>query len=297
MKNSEFDYNTSQNLRIMTHNVWNRDENAPAWETRGEDCSAAARVGGLLRVYRELCPDVIGGQEVSPLMADLLKEGFQSEPVNYTLIWGRFTPILYRADRLELIDSEFGTYPERLQGYDGSFNDVRSKSWNIGVFRVKDNGKCFIFATTHLWWKRSPKCEGDLDKPNYQVGSDEARTHQINLLLTKLNEYRNKYTCPVVLLGDMNTGYHSEAMQTVRANGFRHAHDIATEYAEEAVGYHFCFPSGYETEYYDRPFESAIDHIYVAGEKDGAVKRFERYSPDYYFPISDHSPAYIDIHL
>jgi hypothetical protein len=148
MKNSEFDYNTSQNLRIMTHNVWNRDENAPAWETRGEDCSAAARVGGLLRVYRELCPDVIGGQEVSPLMADLLKEGFQSEPVNYTLIWGRFTPILYRADRLELIDSEFGTYPERLQGYDGSFNDVRSKSWNIGVFRVKDNGKCFIFATT-----------------------------------------------------------------------------------------------------------------------------------------------------
>ena len=297
MKTMEFIPNTSQTLRIMTHNVWNNDENSPQWELRGEDCSASSRVGGLLRVYRELCPDVIGGQEVSALMADLLKEGFQSEPINYTLIWGRFTPIFYRADRLELIDSEFGTYPEKIQGYDGSFNDVKSKSWNIGVFRVKDNGALFVFATTHLWWKKSPECEDDLSKAHCQVGSDEARTQQISLLLTKLDEYRGKYNCPAILLGDMNAGYHSEAMQTVRANGFRHAHDIATEYAEESVGYHFCFPSGYQTSYYNRPFESAIDHIYVIGEKEGAVKRFERYSPDYYFPISDHSPAYIDLQL
>jgi exonuclease III len=39
----------------------------------------------------------------------------------------------------------------------------------------------------------------------------------------------------------------------------------------------------------------AIDHIFVAGAGKDAVKRFERYSPEYYFPISDHSPAYIDI--
>ena len=30
---------------------------------------------------------------------------------------------------------------------------------------------------------------------------------------------------------------------------------------------------------------------------DGAVKCFERYSPDYYYPLSDHSPAFIDIEL
>ena len=115
--------------------------------------------------------------------------------------------------------------------------------------------------------------------------------------MKKLLHYCSKYSCPVVLVGDMNAQYHSIAMQTVRSNGFRHAHDIATDYAEEAVGYHYCFASGYETKYYDRPFETAIDHIYVFGEKEGAVKRFERYSPDYYFPISDHSPAYIDMAL
>ncbi len=286
-----------QRIRLMTHNVWNRDSNASEWEKRGENCSASARVGGLLRVYRELCPDVVGGQEVSALMADLLKEGFQTEPINYTLIWGRFTPILYRADKLELIDSEFGTYPETIEGYDGSFNDVKSKSWNIGVFRVKETGKIFVFATTHLWWKSSPKSEGDIGKANYQAFSDEAREWQITFLLSKLKEYRCRYGCPAVLVGDMNAQYHSKAMAAVRANGFRHAHDIATEYAEEAIGYHFCFPSGYETTYYDRPFENAIDHIYVIGEEEGTIKRFERYSPAYYFPISDHSPAYVDWEL
>ena len=287
----------SQRIRLMTHNIWNHDSNAPDWEAKGEDCSAAVRVKGLLRVYRETLPDVIGCQESSALMADLLKEGFTTEPVNYTLIWGRFTPILYRADKLELIDSEFGTYPEHLEGFEGSFNDVRSKSWNLGVFRVKASGKVFVFATTHLWWKHSPSAKLFSAGSAYQAGSDEAREYQLGILSAKVKQYREKYGCPAVMVGDMNTDYNSLAIQTALAAGFRHAHDIAVEYAEQAVGYHNCFPWGYETKYFDTPFESAIDHILVLGEPEGAVRRFERYSPDYYFPISDHSPAYIDLEL
>lgn len=282
-------------VRLMTHNVWNCDANSPQWAENGEDCSAQARVGGLLRVYRELLPDVIGCQEVSALMADLLKEGFQNEPVKYTLIWGRYTPILYRSDKLELIDSEFGTYPETIQGFEGSFNDVRSKSWNLAVFRVKATQNQFVFATTHLWWKRSQIDESCIDPQWCQVGSDEAREEQIAMAMEKIKLYSARYHCPAILVGDMNTDYHSRAMRYVREHGFRHAHDIATEYAEEAVGYHYCFPDGYKTQYYDRPFETAIDHIYVTGEKEGSVKRFERYSPAYYYAISDHSPAYVDI--
>ncbi len=286
-----------QRIRLMTHNVWWADENRPAWAARGEDCSAAVRVKGLLRVYRDTLPDVIGGQEVSPLMADLLKEGLLADGKNYTLIWGRCTPILYRSDKLDLVDSEFGTYPEKISGFDGAFNDARSKSWNLAVFRIKENGKLFIFVTTHLWWKKSPtdgeSCEGE----QYLLGSDEARMYQIASVVEKIEKYREKYHCPAILCGDMNTGYNSAAIEYVRAQGFRHAHDIATEYAEEAVGYHYCFGDGYETYYYDRPFETAIDHILVIGEKADAVKRFERFSPEYYFPISDHSPAFIDVEM
>lgn len=284
-------------IRLMTHNVWNCDKNLVAWEAKGEDCSAEARVEGLLRVYRETIPDVIGGQEVSALMADLLKEGFQKEQVKYTLIWGRYTPILYRSDKLELLDAEFCTYPEKITGFEGSFNDVKSKSWNLGVFRMKSGGEVFIFATTHLWWKRSPLENDTSPSRNCQRGSDEAREQQIASLIKKIEEYREKYSCPAILVGDMNCSYGSKAMQFVRDCGFRHAHDIASEYAEEAIGYHYCFADGYKTQYYDKPFEFAIDHIYIKGESEGSIKRFERHSPEYYYAISDHSPAYIDMEI
>lgn len=294
-------------IRLMTHNVWNRDENLPAWEENGEDCSAAARVDGLVQVYLDTQPDIIGGQEVSSLMADLLKEHCHSAGLNYTLIWGRFTPILYRADKFELVDSAFGTYPETIEGYEGSFNDVQSKAWNLGVFREKATGKVFVFATTHLWWKKEAaelqiatltekSGTGDLSR-YYQPHSDKARELQIAILAEKVMEYREKYNCPVVLVGDLNTGYDSKAACYLRQLGFRHAHDIATEYAEESVGYHACTNTGYEKHYSNKPFEEAIDHIYLLGERNGTVKRFERYSPEYYLPISDHSPAYIDFEL
>ena len=284
-------------IRLMTHNVWSCDNNSQQWAEKGNDCSAAARAPGILRVYRETLPDVIGGQEFTPLMSDLIKEGLSEINKNYTLIWGRYTPIIYRSDILELVESEFGTFSEDVPGFVGSFNNERSKSWNLAVFRLKDSGKLFIFVTVHLWWKKSPTDAESSDSEIYQVGSDEAREYQIGAVVDKIEEYRKKYGCPAVLLGDMNTGYNSAAMERVRACGFSHAHDIATEFSEEAVGYHYCFRSGYETEYYDRPFETAIDHIYVIGDKAVAVKRFERYSPDYYFPISDHSAAYIDVQI
>lgn len=289
--------NMADRIRLMTHNVWNRDVNSPHWEKNGADCSAEVRLQGLLRVYRETLPDIIGGQEVSVLMADLLKEALQEEPLKYTLIWGRYTPILFRADKLDLIDTEFCTYPQSIPGFEGAFNDARSKAFHLGVFRVKETGKTFIFVTTHLWWMLPPPDESYIGEKGYQAGSDEAREQQIAMAVEKIKEYREKYRCPAVLVGDMNTGYNSKAMRYVRQQGFRHARDIATEYADETVGYHYCFFDGYKTQYDDDPFEAAIDHIYVLGEKEGAVKRFERYSPEYYYPISDHSPAYIDIEL
>lgn len=282
-------------IRLMTHNVWNKDFNSTEWEQNGESCAASARADGLLRVYEETMPDIIGGQEVSARMADLLKEGLSKTPFRYTLIWGRFTPIIYRSDKFELIDSDFGTYPEAIDGFEGSFNDAKSKSWNLGVFRIKENGEIFVFATTHLWWKKSPSNTEQFGNTQFQNGSDEAREYQIAVLSEKIRFYKEKYRCPAVLVGDFNTDYSSKAVQYLLKNGFRHAHDIATEYADESVGYHDCFAWGYRTEYYDQPFEKAIDHIFVSDEKNGAVKRFERYSPDYYFPISDHSPAFIDM--
>ena len=281
-------------IRLMTHNIWNRDKNSPEWEAQDFDCSAEARVGGLLRVWQETQPDVIGCQEASALMADLVKEGMPG----YTLIWGRFTPILYRTDKLELVDSEFLTYPEAIEGFEGKFNDVRSKAYNIGVFRVKDSGKLFIFATTHLWWKRSPRPDESEPYPKTCLPySDEAREYQIELLTTALDRFRAKYNCPAFLVGDLNTGFESKAVQSAIAKGYRHAHDIAVEYADERNGWHYCFPDVYDMYEEPKPFEEGIDHILVKGEPEGFVRRFERFTPDWYMPVSDHFPAFVDVEM
>ena len=164
-------------------------------------------------------------------MADLLKEQCYEAGLDYTLIWGR----------------------------------------NIGAFREKASGKVFAFGTTHLWWKSGDKTKMFSAGSAYQAYSDEAREYQIALLAEKIMDFRQKYDCPAVVVGDFNTDYNSKAVGYLFVNGFHHAHDIAVEYAEES--------------------------IMLLGEREGSVKRFERYSPDYYFPISDHSPAYIDLEL
>ena len=278
-------------IRLMSHNQWKCDENQPAWMEQGLDCSAEARIRGFVRVYRDTQPDIIGCQEVSALMADKLVRYLADDGQRYALLWGRDTPILYRQDKFELVDSDFFLYSEAVPGYPGSFNNHGTKSWCLGVFREKESGKLFAFMTTHLWWKSS-----DPESVNYQPWSEEARRYQIELAAKCLEAYADKYHCPMVLVGDMNGGYHSTAVQAALEKGFVHAHDVAVEHADETMGYHRCGPKGFES-YLDKPFVSGIDHILVKEAGEGFVRRFERFSPEYYLPLSDHSPVYVDVEL
>ncbi|MBE6702442.1 MAG: hypothetical protein E7585_03405 [Ruminococcaceae bacterium] len=280
------------NLRLMSNNIWNCDSNKPAWEAQGLDCSAQARMPGIARVYAETRPDVIGLQEASHTMVDLLAHELYKLGLKYTVIWTRFTSILYRSDRFELVDADYLCYPETFEGYEGCFNDVRSKSCNLAVLRVKENGKCFVFANTHLWWKnRDPAAK------SYQAGSGECRAYQLGLATDLINQYRAKHGgCPAVLLGDLNDNYSSPMMEEAFRRGYVHAHDVATEYANPFNGYHYCFPDGYR-HYQPQPFERGIDHILVLGNDQLAVRRFDRYTPEYYDPLSDHYPAFADVEL
>jgi len=280
------------NLRIMSHNLWKNDNNHTAWAEKGLDCSALSRSKGLVNIYTDLQPDIIGCQEMSALMAEKIIFGCIQSGIKYALLWGKDTPILYRADKFELIDSDFALYPEELPEHDGCFNNSNTKSYNIGVFRIKENGNLLIFATTHLWWKSSNPAS-----PSYQPHSDIARVYQLGILMDRLKEYQNKYNCPAIIVGDLNSGYTSKCVQSALENNYFHAHDIATEYSDEAVGLHYCFPDGYYEYYYDFPFERAIDHILISKNNNITVRRFERYSPEYYLPLSDHSPVFIDAEI
>ena len=125
---------------ILSNNQWKCDCNLPKWEAKGEDCSAECRVKGLLRAYREIQPDVLALQEVSLLMARLLMEELSETTLpdgsvaRYEYISGGDTPIVFRRDKLLLMESGFYRYPETIPGLEGSFNNAETKSYCWGVF-------------------------------------------------------------------------------------------------------------------------------------------------------------------
>ena len=276
--------------RIMSNNIWRCDENNETWAAMGADCSTEARVDGLFRVYKEKQPDILGLQECSPYMADLLMRRFSENHMPYTLVWGKDTPIIYRTDKFELVHTEFHIYPETISGLPGCFNNSLTKSYCIAVLREKASGSELIFATTHLWWKSS-----DPVSKSYQLFSDAARAYQMTSLIKRLHVLEAEYKCPVVVVGDMNAVFSSNAVQAALKHGFRHAHDIAAAYTDETYGMHYCYPDGFDTVPYEGNFYDSIDHILVRGALN--VQRFERYAPDYYMPVSDHFPVWIDAEI
>lgn len=276
-------------LRLLSNNQWKCDQNQPAWEKQGLDCSAAVREEGFARLYAEALPDVIGGQEISFAMGDELIRALSRRGLRYAMLFGRDTPILFRPDRLELVDSDFSLYPDEFPNHEGSFNNSKTKSWALAVFRVKESGKCFLFATTHLWWK-----SGNPASSHYQAFSDEARAYQLGLLMDQIDEYQAVYRCPAVFCGDLNADYRSLALRAAFERGYAHAHDIAVEYRDGSRGYHPCGPNGFGP-MSEGDFNNAIDHILVRDAPAGFVRRFERYTPDYYMPLSDHSPVWVDV--
>ena len=279
--------------RLMTNNIMNLMNNSEAWKQKGEDCSPEARVPLLGRVYEELLPDVLGMQEANYKMVDLLKIEFAKRKLPDTILYTPYTSIAYRTDRFELLDTDYLPYPVTVEGLEGEFNDCGSKSLHLAVLRSKEDGKILVFANTHLWWKHTtPRFEGD---HWYLPDSDKARVYQMGLANELMSAYQKKYGgAPVVFVGDMNCKRYTDPIEAILSYGFVEAHDVATEYASEEDGYHYCFADGHKP-YVPGKYEDAIDHILVRDIPEGFCRRLERFTPDWYEVVSDHYPAYIDV--
>ena len=279
-------------MLLMSNNQWKCDRNLPEWEEKGLDCSAEARVKGLLRAYREVMPDVLGLQEVSVRMATLMMEGMDrielpdGSVARYEYISGGDTPIVYRVDKLKLLESGFFRYTEEVPGLVGSFNNGETKSYCWGVFEDRTTKSRFALLSTHLWWKSSA----------VQPGSKEAREYQIRQAIAACEEVMKKYSCPGVVMGDLNAALDSLCIAAAYSLGWKEVHDLAVGDRDETRGHHWCDRSGFGRRDDGGTFERAIDHILFKGEGH-TVKYFRRLSPEWFDPISDHYPLYTEIDL
>ena len=278
-------------MLIMSNNIWKCDDNLPKWIERGGDCSAEVRVKGLLRVYRDLLPDVLGLQESSVKMANLLMAGLADCPdknggtARYELITGGDTPIIYRQDKLKLIESGFFRYSETIPGLPCTYNNGETKSYCWGVFEDRETKAKVAVTSTHLWWQSHEAVPG----------SREAREYQIRQAAAALEEVMGRYGCPGVLMGDFNAAADSFCIAATKELGWRDAHDIAVGDRDETRGHHWCDRTWYGRRDDGGTFDRAIDHILLKNEKPGAVKYFRRMTEEWYDPISDHYPLYIEL--
>ena len=167
---------------ILSNNQWKCDYNHPAWKSRGMDCSAEARVHGLIKAYLSVSPDIMCLQEVSDRMSRLMMESLNIQQTGiYTLLYGKDTPIIYRSDKFDLIESGFYLFPETIPGLDGSFNNDNTKSYAYAVLKSKENQKMIGVMSVHLWWMSSNhSCS------YYQQYSDEARVWQLNKAMDEM---------------------------------------------------------------------------------------------------------------
>lgn len=269
-------------LRLMSNNLWWNTFNSPEWEALGADCSNEARVPGFARMYRETQPDVIGLQECSARMTRALMLHLAQTEATYAMLWGGDTSILYRRDVFELADSAVCIYPEEIPGLEGSFNNLQTKAYCMAVLRMKENGRCLIFASTHLMYKSEAALPG----------AEKARAWQMERIIEQIEIFQNQYHCPAVIVGDFNTWPSGAAVQTAVKHGFAHAHDVAKE-ADETTGMHYCCEKGFDKTIAEGGFEKSIDHILVR-DMASQVESFVRYTPDYYFSLSDHMAVWID---
>ena len=276
------------NLRILDINIWEwngtRDKLPQAWIEAGEDCTNENRNKGYIGMYKAYLPEVICLQEYAMQMhehmyPDLLEMGYEitavPEKVNYT-------PIFYDTKRVKLLEAAY--YSHELP-----YNNHETKSYTTAVFKLKQGGKKFIVINTHLWWKSEAA----------MAGSDDARTHQLQRILVTARELREKYNCPVFLMGDMNCNLRSEALANVLNHNYIPAWKIATEYGDLRCGHHKCSKDGFSRQQNktDDGY-GCIDHFLIFDPTNKVeVKVFMRDYSWYTVKLTDHYPNYADIKL
>ncbi len=182
----------------------------------------------LFTLYR---PDVLALQEFTPWRsAQPGCLGDRLAAIGYTRVDGgyadNFTPLFYRTDTLELVDSGFELFPEYMNDQNqpdpnGAYkiNNGKSKSLTWAVFEQRSSGKRFIAVSTHFMYIADLT---DTECPLTAEQSEAAQLIDAARLLAVLDELhaRPEYSgLPVIAGGDLNAFPDSAPVNALQAGG------------------------------------------------------------------------------
>lgn len=272
-------------IRIMTNNVWNNDENSEEWAAMGEDCSAQARSEGFARIYAEFLPDVVNTQEMTALMlngilANMAWFGLWYEGISVNDPVADFTALIYNPE----------TVTPELCGHHvfGYGSDYQTKGYTWCLFRHRQTGNSFVSLSTHFWHVRESE----------RKGSDAWRSQQAGEVAVASAELAAEFGCPVFVQGDFNAHTDSGVFGVFKNAGFENCRYAATGDCDDLRGTHRCGRTGFSAEPKPGTYaDNGIDHMLVLDRGDAEILTFRHVVRDYYYRSSDHFPVYTDVRL
>jgi len=262
-------------IRLYNQNIWGNMRSTESVANRSK----------LIRdLIYDYLPDVCTFQECNPntirqgedavhkLISDAYAEAFSSAAD------GNFTPVFYRKDKYQEIDSGFWVYSGK--------NDIQSKSATWIVLERNEDGKRFGVASTHFWFK-------------HQSEEDNLQRLQNVEELEKICKYMDEtYHVPVIVAGDFNNGKQAllgdGAYKAMIQKGFFDVRYNACESTDCHTLHHPPVRNeDGEYAYADMP-NSTIDYIFTYGVQELTAQKFQVDTSEKALCSSDHCPMIAD---
>lgn len=246
----------------------------------------AARNGMQAELHAEYAPDVIGLQEnsadVASYLAEMKRLGYTAVLTKPTNSNGQdYTALLYRADRLTLVDCGYYLYN------DGAGDKSKSISW--GVFCHEASGDTFAVCSTHFYWTSDAMGKA-------------ARVKDAEQLAKMVSTLAAQYGCPVIAGGDLNCTLGSEPLEILAAAGLEHLQKISPETANITTRHSYSPYDATLRLYLEKPtltkpYSDAIDHALLYNRSTLTPKAFRVLTNDYTLLSSDHCPILVDFDI
>ena len=245
------------------------------------DKTLESRLPLIAEYYRASDADLIGMQEVNRVgtaLFDALNDLYTPVAQRHTEDKHCYTPILYRHDRFDLIESGSELY--RSRG-----TDTKSMAW--AVVADKKDGKKLALINSH----------GSLILKSYNLDATDSvegemwRVDNVRQMLEKKDELRAKYgeMLPVFVTGDFNSYAHRESIINMK-KVLPDSAEIATISATAGINSFHRVPGQ------PCPEGTPIDFIFVT---DDAIEVLVHAIPtdEVALAISDHCPVCVDAKL
>lgn len=281
----------SEPLRFLTFNIWGDYFNNPV----------AEREAGVEATILNSRADVVALQEVTPnwyksqMFLNLEKAGYavvrgdEASALRRAAFTGKPTeehinhePVLYRKDKLKLLDSGMEFFHLKLQ---------TSKSVTWLVLEDRKTGRRFAAFGTHFWWQHNGK------------ESNAIRELNARHILWILADIRRKWGAdlPAILGGDLNSHVTSTDHAMLRSGGFVNAASHAeirsphcSHHGNPVRGKDGKWRGSLQSPERDKA-KYSIDHIYCT--KGIRALRHEIVTDQIALDVSDHSPVLVEFDL